>query len=271
MVAVIDIARRRSYPVVNPIPLNIADLCRNVGLEPESRLNRSRVRISLKRIANTNIEAISSFYLKAEQAQIDDTFSVFQRVIFAGAKLGNGQRAAHTMVCLSDKILSNLNRWYIVPVDTKLFMKLVPIAGRLYELLSNRFFELFMSLNRAKKTKSGSYVVESYEELCKRMPLVCRSFRSRAQEQFAKAHRQLLNSKFLAKVEWLSNNEIRYYPGPKAFYDFDHAQGELTRQMALPFNPREVEPAAERIPLQLESGKTPGDGQITLELVPEGL
>jgi len=142
-------------------------------------------------------------------------------------------------------VRAQLNRWYIVRVDTKFFMKLAPIAGRLYELLSNRFFGLFMSLNRAKKPKSGRYVVESYESLCKRMSLACRAYRSWAQEHFAKAHRQFLNTKFLAKVEWLNNNDIRYYPGPKALYDFDHAQGELTRQMALPFNPREVEPATD--------------------------
>lgn len=102
------------------------------------------------------------------------------------------------------------------------------------------------------------------------MPLTTRVHRSRAQGQFAKAHKQLLNAGFLAKVEWLENNNIRYYPGPKAIYDFDNAQRELTRQMALPFNPRDQETPREKVTLQIEGTKNAPDGLVTLELIPDG-
>jgi len=268
-VAVVDIARTLSYPVKNPIPVSISDLCRRVGFNPQSGRNRAKVKSCLARISDTTIEAVGSFYFKEQEACISDRFSVFQRVIFANATLEDGSTATRNLVWLSEKIISNINNWHIVPVDTKFFMKLVPIAGRLYELLSNRFFGLFMSLSRAKKSRDGCYVVESYEDICKKLPLTERKYISRAKEQFHKAHRQLLNSGYLAKVEWLESNEIRYYPGPKAYYDFDNAQREVTRQMALPFNPRELSQYREKLTLQLEGSKDPKKDQITIELVPD--
>ena len=269
LVAVIDAARRKSYPVVNPIPLNINEICRQVGFNPESGRNRTLVRTSLARINGTTIEAVGAFYYKQEEARISDRFSVFQRVIFAQAQLEDGTRASHTMVWLSDKIISNLNKWYIVPVDTKFFMNLVPIAGRLYELLSSRFFALFMKLSRQNRSLAGCYIVETYDGICKRMPLTVRAHRSRAQEQFAKAHQQLVNARYLARVEWHDNNEIHYYAGPKAIYDFQNAQREITRQMALPFNPRELIQPKERLTLEVEGKETAENGSVTLEIVSE--
>lgn len=262
-IAVIDIARRLNYPVKNPIEINISELCRTTALNPKHGRNRDMVRSSLQRIALTRIEAKDAFYYKEEEAFVDYAFSIFQDVVFAKLKLKN-EKASNTFVWLSDRVLSNINRGYVRLIDTKLFMKLTPIAGRLYELLSSRFFGLLSQLRDKGKGREDAYISETYEDLCARLPLRSYKKRSRAIQQFTKAHKQLLDTGFLAQVEWLDDNTIHYYPGAKACYDFDNALREISRQIELPFLRNE------KIPLQVE-GKTGEKSQITLELVPEGM
>lgn len=262
-IGVIDIARRLNYPVQNPIEINISELCRTTGLNPKHGRNRDMVRASLQRIALTRIEAKDAFYYKEQEAFVDYAFSIFQDVVFAKLKIKD-EKASNTLVWLSDRVLSNINRGYVRLIDTKLFMKLTPIAGRLYELLSNRFFGLLSALRDKGKSRKDTYVTETYEELCARLPLRSYQKRSRAIQQFANAHKQLLDTGFLEQVEWLEDNTIRYYPGTKACYDFDNALREISRQIDLPFY------RIDKIPLQIE-GKTGEKSQRTLELVPEGM
>jgi len=262
-VAVIDIARRHNYPVKNPIEINISELCRTTGLSPRHGRNRDMVRASLQRIALTRIEAKDAFYYKEQEAFVDYAFSVFQDVVFAKLKMKN-EKASNTLVWLSDRVLSNINNGYVRLIDTKLFMKLTPIAGRLYELLSSRFFGLLSALRDKGKERKDAYITETYEELCARLPLRSYKQHSRAIQQFTKAHDQLLGTGFLEEVEWLEDNTIRYYPGLKACYDFDNALREISRQIDLPFY------RIDKIPLQIE-GRPGEKGQVMLELLPEGM
>lgn len=262
-IAVIDIARRQNFPVKNPIEINISELCRTTGLNPKHGRNRDMVRTSLQRIALTRIEAKDAFYYKEQEAFVDYAFSIFQDVVFAKLKMKN-EKASNTLVWLSERVLSNINNGYIRLIDTNLFMKLTPIAGRLYELLSNRFFGLLTALRDKGKGRKDAYITEYYEDLCARLPLRSYKQHSRAIQQFAKAHQQLLEYHFLGQVEWFEDNTIRYYPGSKANYDFTNAMREISKQIALPFL------RTEKLPLQIE-GKSGEEAQVTLELVPEGM
>lgn len=255
-IGVIDIARRQDYPVKNPILINISELCRTVCLDPKSGKNRNMVRQSLERIARVRIIAKDSFYYKQKEAHISDTFSYFQRVTLADAKI-KGDKASQTLIWLSDKVLSNVNNGYIRIIDTNFFMKLTPIAGRLYELLLSRFFGLLRSKDGMNE---DCYLVESYDDLCNRMPLKKHKYFSFAFRQFKRAHEQLVEMRFLSKVEWTDENTIRYYPGKKAYYDYENALKDISKQIDLPFLVRE------RIPLQIE-GKRGKKAQIFLELV----
>lgn len=259
-IGVLDIARRQDYPVKNPILITVSELCRTVDLDPKFGKNRNMVRESLERIARVRIIAKDSFYFKQEEAHISDTFSYFQRVTLADAKL-KGDKASQTLVWLSDKVLSNVNNGYIRVIDTNFFMRLTPIAGRLYELLVSRFFGLL-------KSKEGIdreiYLVENYDDLCNRMPLEKHKYFSHAFRQLKRAHELLVKMRFLAKVEWIDDKTIRYYPGQKAYFDYENALRDISRQINLPFTTRE------RIPLQIEGRKGP-KAQITLELVSGGI
>ena len=259
-IGVIDIARRQDYPVKNPILITISELCRTVGVDPKSGRNRNMVRQSLERIARVRIIAKDSFYFKSEEAHISDTFSYFQRVTLADAKI-KGDKATQTLVWLSDKVLLNVNNGYIRIIDTNFFMKLTPIAGRLYELLVSRFFGLLRSRDGIK---DNCYLVENYDDLCNRMPLKKNIYFSHAFRQFKRAHEQLIGMRFLAKVEWIDEKTIRYYPGQKAYFDYENALKDISKQIDLPFLVRE------RIPLQIE-GKKGKKAQITLELVSGGI
>jgi len=264
-IAVLDIARRQGYPVHNPVRINISELCRTVALDPKSGRNRNMVRTSLQRIASTRIEAKDAFFYKEEKAFVDYTFAIFQDVTYAELRMKD-EKATGTVVWLSDRVLSNINNGYVRLIDTKLFMKLVPIAGRLYELLSSRFFGLLSKLKEKGLKRDGNYVIENYETLCNRIPLRQYKKKSKAIQQFSKAHDQLLQTGFLAKVEWMDDNSIRYYPGEKAIYDFDNALKEITRQIDLPFAAKR-----DKLTLQLEGPEDGENREITLKLIPEGM
>ena len=260
-VAVIDIARRKSFPVKNPIKINISELCRRTELNPKSGKNRNLVRQALERIGRARIIAKDSFFFKEEEAHISDTFTYFQRVVLADAK-SKDQKATQNMVWLSDKALTNINLGYIRIIDTKFFMKLSPIGGRLYEILSTRIFELQTALNKKKIPVDGKYIVEKYEDLCKRMPVKVHQHRSDALRQFQKAHDQLLNMRFLSKVEWDEDNRIKYFPGEKVIYNFKNALKEISRQIELPLT--------EKIPLRMEGAGAKNE-RLTLELAHRGI
>lgn len=268
LVALIDLGRRRCFPVQNPIQVKISDLCRYVGLDADSGRNRDKIRTCLKRIRDVTIEASGALYFRRKKAWIDDRFSVIQRVAHAGETLDDGTQATCTLVWLSDKILDNINERHIVPLDTRFFMQLRPAAGRLYQLLATRFFGLFMHLKQSGGERGGAYIVETYHDLCRRMPLEAQEFPSRAKQQFRDAHKQLLNNGFLAKVEWLPSNDIRYYPGLKAAYDFDNAMRNVTKQLQM-FDMKPVVWSGETLTLEIEGPRKPGNGAGTLELLPD--
>jgi hypothetical protein len=271
LIGLLDTARRRSFPVQNPVQVRISDLCRIMGLDPESGKNREMVRISLKRIGDAKIESKGALFVKRKNAHVTDRFSVLQEVKFAGETLEDGTKATCTFVWLSEKILDNLNTRYFIPVDTRFFMKLSPTAGRLYQLLATRFFGLQMSIKRGEQEREGAHIVETYHDLCRRMPLEAQEYPSRAQQQFQAAHKQLLNSHFLAQVEWKETNEILYYPGAKAVYDFENALNDINQQLALGIDSNNGALSNEPIGLEIEGPRKARSGLKTLVLLPQVL
>lgn len=236
-IAVIDCAKRYNYPVQNPVPVNISEICRIMDISPQHGKNRNMVRESLERIASVTITTEDTFYHKEKEAHIQDTFPYFQRVQTARAKT-KGEEASQTKVWLNDYVLSNVNNGYIRLIDTTFFMSLSPIAGRLVEILSSKIFGLFRASQRGI---DQPYITYDYDKLCEHMPLREYQYYSRAAQQLESAHKQLVDKQYLEAVEWPKRSEwpdnktIRYYPGEKAKYDFNNAIKEVSKQIELPF------------------------------------
>ena len=79
--------------------------------------NIERIRQTLKDIQAIRIESIGTFYQKGMKSYLDDNFTFYERVIFAGQKLPDGTEADAVYIMLGSHILDNINDGYTVPLD----------------------------------------------------------------------------------------------------------------------------------------------------------
>lgn len=201
------------YPLENPIPFSIYHLAELMGLKHRSGKVYEGVKQSLTRITVTAVESKGSFYLKDEQAWIEDVFHLYERVLFKGKKMRDGIIADTNYVWLGHEYLRNINARYVKPLDYQYLVSLdSDLASRLYEILSRKFYGL-----PAKK----DHLRISYLNLCQVLPIKAQRYLSKAKESLDPAHQELIDTDFLAKVKYeyskgKSDFNITYYLGRRA-------------------------------------------------------
>jgi hypothetical protein len=113
--------------------------------------------------------------------------------------------------------LDNINANYVKPVDWSYYRTLsTPIAQRLYELLSVKFYGLLMS--------GGHFLRYRYSTICELLPIARQTYLSDARNILDPAHQKLCDTGFINRWDWqkvdVDGKEkdwlIKYYPGKRA-------------------------------------------------------
>lgn len=216
--AVEQIINKLKKPIQNPIRLgSLRNLCRLMNIGAKGK-NVMRVKEALKKISLTGIQTKGTFYLKGDKRHIEDTFHIYERVIFTGEELQDGTKADAIYLFLGSYYLQNLNTHYVVPLDFDFYRSLKGnIAPRMYEYISLMFY--------AALENNQGLVRVRYSTICEYFPLTRQPKRWRAKQQLKSAHQQLTESKYFNKVQWQDTEEkydwlLRYFIGKRAISEW---------------------------------------------------
>ena len=204
---------KKGFPVENPINFSFYELCKLMNINNSGR-TKKMIKDALIRTKLAGVESRGAFYYKGEKRWIDDIFNLYDRVLFVGERLSNGEVADRNYVFLSDWYLKSLNSFYVKPLDFDYYCKLKSaLSGRLYELLSIQFYSL----------RGKPFSVE-YHKLCQLLPITEQKYLSKAKENLSLAHQELNESMFLTQVRWRETGKnkwiITYYPGERVRKEF---------------------------------------------------
>lgn len=145
-----------------------------------------------------------------------------------------GDRAETNYLFLSAWYIHSLNGFYTRPIDYEFLRRIQSdVAGRLYELLGLKFFGVFQH-------KRASWRI-AYQDLCDLLPIRQQRYYSKARSYLKPAHQELIDTGFLASVEWEKESRhvwsLRYYPGQRARDEFSRvrqALGDHADQIEMP-------------------------------------
>lgn len=212
--AVEYIASQMPLPIANPIRLGSwYEFCRLMGVEPD-QWHYNEIKKAIQRMIMTGIEAKHTFYHKGKQKWIEEMFHLYDHYTQKGDVLDDGSIADANYLYLNSWYIDNLNARYAKLLDYNYYKSLEPIASRLYEILGLKFY-------RVLKDPHVNFIQYRYSTLCQLLPVKRHTYKSDAFRQFASAHNELLQTKFLNKVKWDSIPHLKddwyitYYPGEK--------------------------------------------------------
>ncbi|GEM_PF-1215250 len=218
--AIEEILNELPLPIENPIPFSIYDLCRRMGISTRGGKNYRKVKEALKTVVATTIESYGTFYCKGRRAWVNDIFHLYDRIVFKGEQLPDGRIADTNYLYLGSWYLESLNNRYVKPLDYSYYKTLRgTVSQRLYELLGVKFYRL--------RRQGGEFLNYRYPTLCALLPVKLQPYPSLARQQLGSAHRELITSGFLERVEWEIAGEepgswrIYYYPGPRAWEEIE--------------------------------------------------
>ena len=203
------------FPVQNPIPLgSLYSFYKRMGIDSIGGAQYRKIKEALQRITLTGIISKGAFYSRKDNKFIEDTFHLYDRVIFKGTEMPNGNIADDNYVYLSSWYLDSINANYVKPVDWNYYKSLeTPIAQRLYELLSVKFYGSLM--------KGSGIVSYKYSTLCELLPMTRQRYFSLMRKILDPAHVKLKETGFLEDWSWEDSPKgeggkdwlIKYYPG----------------------------------------------------------
>lgn len=232
---------QRDGKITNPIRLcSFYELCKRMGSGSLGGFQYREIKRAFERVVTTSVKSKGTFYNKGEERCIDDTFHLYERVIFKNAKLPNGDMADTNYLFLGSWYLESLNAFYVKPLDYQYLKSLKgKIASRLYEILGVRFYGL-----QRRRQPSVWY---KYHTLCQLLPITPQEYYSKAKQVLQAAHKELTKTRFLSKVEWQkkSKNEwiIYYYPGKRFYNELKQNQQQL--EFPIPKEKKSVSPDQE--------------------------
>ncbi len=213
-------------------------ICRTMRI-PDVGKHPHRVKESLIRISESSIYAECFFlkkkqdYWKEKSSSRGGNFTLWS-VFWRGDELPSGEIADTIYLQFNAPFILSLNDFYVKPLDYDYWLKLSPLAQRLYELTGLKFYGL----------QDSSYVTFGYPELCQAMPIRPQEHLSDAKKILDRAHQQLRKTHWLQRAEWQGAKSqrrldpkapwvIRYYPGPRAQEELAQAQERLSRYQKL--------------------------------------
>jgi len=151
--------------IKNPIPLgSLYNLCKRMNIENYGGAEYKKIKKALEKIRATTIKSVGTFYSKGVKQWVDDSFSLYDRIVFKGKKLSNNEIADNNYLFLGSWYLQSLNSFYVKPIDYDYLQSLKSkIASRLYEILGVKFYGL--------RNKRDNYICYRYSKLYQLLPV----------------------------------------------------------------------------------------------------
>jgi hypothetical protein len=239
--AIEAIINERGFPVRNPIPFSMRDVCRRMGVTYSGRTAEA-IKAAFLRITSTMVESKCTFYSKPKKRWLEDNFHLYDRVVYRGDEIPDSAVPADTnYLFLGSWYLENLNALYVSLLDPHYRRSLsVALARRLYEILGVKFYGL-----RAPKAPGLRY---AYSTVCALLPVKRYRYLSDAHRQLDPAHRELIATGFLERVEWQTvagtppEWYLHYVPGRRALQPASALPPGLGEEV--PLDPQEAGGAA---------------------------
>jgi hypothetical protein len=240
--AIEEIINERGFPVRNPIPFSMRELCRRMGISYAGSKTIAEIKAAFLRITSTMVESKRTFYSKPKKRWIEDNFHLYDRVVYRGDELPDSAVPADTnYLFLGSWYLENLNALYVSLLDPHYRRSLsVALARRLYEILGVKFYGL-----RGPKAPGLRY---AYSTVCALLPVTRHRYLSQAHRQLDPAHQELIATGFLERVEWQPvagpppEWYLHYVPGPHALQPANALPPGLGEEA--PLDPQEAGGAA---------------------------
>lgn len=184
-------------PIRNPIPLgSYRNLARIMGVPCNGQFIK-RVKAAILKMIMTGITTKKAYYNKHKRVWMEQAFHLYEKAVFIGQEMDDGTIADMNYLYLSEPYLQNINASYVCPIDYDLLRSLRPIAGRLYEILSVKFYG------------HPDFIQYRYSNLCKLLPVKCWRQLSQAKKQLNPAHEELVRRAFLRSYEWTPIPAVR--------------------------------------------------------------
>lgn len=203
----------KGYPVENPINFTTYELCKRLEM-PIGGWQYKLINQSLERITTTSIKSKGTFYHKGGKKWVNDVFHIYDRVIFKGQELPDGNVAQTNHLYLSQVYLESLNAQYVKPLNYSYWKALQkPLSKRLYEILGVKFYGALC--------KGHSFIRYRYDTLCQLLPIKPQKYPSQAKQKLEPGHKELVQTGFLRDVTW-EDWLIYYFPGSRAVEEIDN-------------------------------------------------
>ena len=184
--------------MANPIQIPLDRLCRVIGIH-DSGANKELVVNSIRRMVPTTIESHGTLCSKSGDRYLSDTFYLFDRAVFKGLVLPDGNQAGTNMLYLSEWYLNNLNNGHVCPLNFGYQMQLRgSITARLYEILSVKYYGVFMH--------QSEYIRFNYHEPCAILPIGPQRHFSRAIQALKAAPEELGETGYIKDRVWDRGN-----------------------------------------------------------------
>lgn len=213
--AIEQIINKLPLPIQNPIPIgSLYNLCKIMGINKFGGSQYRKIQEALERITTTSIKSAGTFYSSGRREWIEDIFHLYERVIFKGKRSPCGNIADTNYLYLNSWYLDNINAHYVKPINWELYKSLgTPIAQRLYDLLSVKFYGLLM--------REGKFICYRYSTICDLLPIAKQKYLSLARKILDTAHQRLKETAFIEDWNWEETSKkgeendwlIKYYPG----------------------------------------------------------
>jgi len=152
---------KRKRNVENPIPIgslyNIAKLIKLKSSETGSYSGwvYKEIKEALKRINGVMVNSKGTFYNKKEKEWIEDTFHLYNRIIFKGKKLPNGEIADTNYLFLGSWYLQSLNSFYIKPIDYSYLKRIKDKILSVIGTLNYANFFLLLLLSKSQELNNN--------------------------------------------------------------------------------------------------------------------
>jgi hypothetical protein len=200
-------------PIQNPVPIgSLYRIAKLMDIADKGRVYKD-IKEALLRIQMTGVHSKGTFYSKGKKRWIEQGFSLYERAVFVGEELDNGEIADTNYLFLGSWYLENINARYVKPLDYTYYRALQsPIASRLYELLGVKFYGM----------GKYRYIRYRYSNLSELLPVTRYQYLSKAKEKLKPAHDELIRTGFLANFAWDTipgekhDWYVTYYPGTRA-------------------------------------------------------
>lgn len=205
--AVNKIVSEMPKPVQNPVNIgSLRSIARLMRLGESGGKNIALIKDSLMRLRATTIVSNMTYYDADKKRYITDTFGLFDRVLFTGEYMPDGEeKAKSTFIWLNLVYLKNINANYASPIDFDTYLSLNGfIAKGIYRFLA--------SLTPAGK---GLPIKLNYDKLADKLQINKETHLSHVKYQLKVAHDELLEKGVCKKISFFKTEKsyiISYLP-----------------------------------------------------------